>query len=118
MIQNEHQYKVTQNKLKDLEQRLAELLQIKDTLHPRQFSSRKQGLQIMTDNLRQEIKEYDSLKQLQAPIKISSIRELPLALIRARIAMGMTQKELAEKMGVKEQQVQRDEANQYNTAGF
>ena len=32
--------------------------------------------------------------------------------------MGMTQKELAEKMGVKEQQVQRDEANQYNSAGF
>jgi HTH-type transcriptional regulator / antitoxin HipB len=32
--------------------------------------------------------------------------------------MGMTQKELAEKMGVKEQQVQRDEANQYSSAGF
>jgi transcriptional regulator with XRE-family HTH domain len=32
--------------------------------------------------------------------------------MRARIALGMTQKELAEKMGVKEQQVQRDEANQ------
>lgn len=30
----------------------------------------------------------------------------------------MTQKELAEKMGVKEQQVQRDEANQYSSAGF
>jgi HTH-type transcriptional regulator / antitoxin HipB len=43
---------------------------------------------------------------------------LPLALIRARISMGMTQKELAEKMGVKEQQVQRDEANQYSSAGF
>ena len=41
-----------------------------------------------------------------------------MALIRARIAMGMTQKELADLMGVKEQQVQRDEANQYNSAGF
>jgi len=30
----------------------------------------------------------------------------------------MTQKELADLMGVKEQQVQRDEANQYNSAGF
>jgi HTH-type transcriptional regulator / antitoxin HipB len=39
-------------------------------------------------------------------------------LIRARIALGMTQKELAEKMGVKEQQVQRDETNQYSSAGF
>lgn len=52
------------------------------------------------------------------PIKIASIQELPLALIKARIAIGMTQKELAEKMGVKEQQVQRDESNQYSSAGF
>lgn len=118
MIQNEHQYKVTQNKLKDLEQALAELFQIKDTLHPRQFSSRKKGLQIAIDSLREEIEEYDALKQQQTPIKITSIQELPIALIRARIALGMTQKELAEKMGVKEQQVQRDEANQYSSAGF
>nr|MDJ0682676.1 helix-turn-helix transcriptional regulator [Xenococcaceae cyanobacterium MO_167.B52] len=94
--------------------------------HPRKFSSRKNGLQMMIDSLRKEIEEYDALKQQLAPIKITSIQELPLALIRARIAMGMTQKELAEKMGVKEQQVQRDEANQfqrdeanqYSWAGF
>ena len=117
-MKDEHQYKVTQNKLKDLEQASAELFQIKNTLHPRKFSSRKNGLQIAIDNLRQEIEEYDALKQQQIPIKIASIQELPIALIRARIAMGMTQKELAEKMGVKEQQVQRDEANQYSSAGF
>ena len=74
------------------------------TLHPLKFSSRKNGLQMMIDNLRHEIEEYDALKQQQTPIKIASIQELPIALIRARIAMGMTQKELAEKMGVKEQQ--------------
>ena len=58
MIQNEHQYKVTQNKLKDLEQALTELFQIKNNLHPRQFSSRKNGLQITIDSLKQEIEEY------------------------------------------------------------
>ena len=118
MIQNEHQYKVTQNKIKGLEQALTELFQIKDTLHPRKFSSRKNGLQMIIDNLQNEIGEYDALKQQNAQIKIASIQELPIALIRARIAMGMTQKELAQKMGVKEQQVQRDEANQYSSAGF
>jgi HTH-type transcriptional regulator/antitoxin HigA len=87
-------------------------------LHPQQFLSRKNGLQITIDSLKKEIEEYDALKQEQTPIKIASIQELPLALIKARIAMGMTQKELAEKMGVKEQQVQRDEANQYSSAGF
>ena len=117
MIQNEHQYKVTQNKLKDLEQASSELSAIKNTLNPRQFSSRKKGLQLKIDSLNQEIEEYNSLKQ-KTSIKISSIQDLPIALIKARIALGMTQKELAEKMGVKEQQVQRDEANQYSSAGF
>lgn len=54
----------------------------------------------------------------QALIKISSIQDLPIALIKARIALEMTQKELAEKMGIKEQQIQRDEANQYSSAVF
>ncbi len=38
------EYKVTQNKLKDLEQALAELFQIKNNLHPRQFSLRSKRL--------------------------------------------------------------------------
>ncbi len=118
MIQNEHQYKVTQNKLKDLEEALVELIKNKDTLRPRQFSSRQKGLQLTIDNLSQEIEEYESLKTQQTSIKITSIQELPIALIKARIAMGMTQKELAQKLGIKEQQVQRDEANQYSSAGF
>lgn len=118
MIQNQHQYQVTQNKLLDLERGLVELEKIKDTLHPRQFLGRKNGLSKTISTLQQEISDYESLKQQQTSIKIASIKELPLALIRARIAMGMTQKELAEKMGVKEQQVQRDEANQYSSAGF
>jgi HTH-type transcriptional regulator/antitoxin HigA len=117
MIQNEHQYKVTQNKLKDLEQALVELEGDRKTFHPRQFSSRKKGLQLKIDSLNKEIEEYNDLKQKKL-IKISSIQDLPIALIKARIALGMTQKELAEKMGVKEQQVQRDEANQYSSAGF
>ncbi|MGB5634234.1 MAG: helix-turn-helix transcriptional regulator [Waterburya sp.] len=118
MIQNQHQYQVTQNKLKDLERGLVELEEIKDTLHPRQLLGRKNSLVKNIDALQQEIANYESLRQQQTSIKITSIKELPLALIRARIAMGMTQKKLAEKMGVKEQQVQRDEANQYNSAGF
>ena len=118
MIQNQHQYQVTQNKLLDLERGLVELEKIKDTLHPRQFLGRRNGLSKTISTLQQEIEDYEKLKQQQTSIKIASIKELPLALIRARIAMGMTQKELAEKMGVKEQQVQRDEANQYSSAGF
>jgi HTH-type transcriptional regulator / antitoxin HipB len=39
-------------------------------------------------------------------------------LIKARIASGLTQKDLAEKIGVQEQQIQRYEANHYGSASF
>ena len=67
--QNKHQYKVTQNKLKDLEQALTELFQIKDTLHPRKFSSRKNGLQIAIDSLREEIEEKELAEKMGASSK-------------------------------------------------
>ena len=118
MIQDRHQYRVTKNKLKDLEQSLAELEKIKDTLHPRQFLGRSNSLRKTVSILQQEINDYESLRQQPVLIKITSIEELPLALIKARIAMGMTQKELAEVMGVKEQQIQRDESERYSSAGF
>ena len=38
--------------------------------------------------------------------------------IEARIAAGLTQKELAEKFGVHEQQIQRYEASNYHAVGF
>ncbi|MFQ5652267.1 MAG: helix-turn-helix transcriptional regulator [bacterium] len=39
-------------------------------------------------------------------------------LIQARIARGLTQKELAQKLGLKEQQIQRYEANDYAKASL
>jgi len=41
------------------------------------------------------------------------LADLPEALIRARIAAGLTQKELAARLGLKEQQIQRYEATRY-----
>ena len=43
---------------------------------------------------------------------------MPRALIRARIASGMTQEGLALRLGLKAQQVQRYEATEYESASF
>ncbi len=67
MIQNKHQYQVTQNKLKELEQGLVELLKIKEILRPRQFDARKNSLSGMIKTLKQEIVEYESLRKQQNP---------------------------------------------------
>ncbi len=43
---------------------------------------------------------------------------MPVGLIRARIALGLTQKQLAERVGLKEQQIQRYEDTDYASASF
>jgi HTH-type transcriptional regulator/antitoxin HigA len=46
--------------------------------------------------------------------KIISLYELPIALIEARIAAQLTQLQLAERIGVAEQQIQLWEADEYS----
>jgi HTH-type transcriptional regulator / antitoxin HipB len=118
VIQNKHQYKVTNSKLKELEQSLANLAANPEGLSERLWQSQQAGVRVWIDRLTAEIAEYDRLQQGESVFKISSLTELPIALIKARIASGMTQKELAEKIGVKEQQIQRYEANHYDSASF
>ncbi len=55
MIQNQHQYQITQNQLKELERGLIELLEIKDILRPRQFSARQIGFSRLIKTLKQDI---------------------------------------------------------------
>jgi HTH-type transcriptional regulator / antitoxin HipB len=118
MIQNEHQYKVTQTKLRELEQSLIDLDINSGNLSKRLLQAEKNGIQVLVDRLCAEIVEYDNLKQQRTPIQICSLDELAIGLIKARISTGMTQKELAAKIGVQEQQIQRYEENQYASASL
>jgi ribosome-binding protein aMBF1 (putative translation factor) len=69
--------------------------------------------------LRREIKEYERLRSSRGrQINPEEIAELPRKLIRARIAAGLSQRELAERLGLKEQQIQRYEATNYETASL
>lgn len=46
-------------------------------------------------------------------LEFDSLRQLPDTLIQARIAAGLTQQTLAQRLGVDEQQVERYEASRY-----
>ena len=64
-------------------------------------------------------KAYERLHLGQSKVVIlEAVEDLPKALIRARIAAGMTQEGLARRLGVKPQQVQRYEATEYKSASF
>ena len=119
MIQNERQYKVTQTKLRALEIDLTQLDVPDPSLHPRQVLGRRNSLSLLISELRQEVLEYEQLKSGRVTeFRFNSIQDLPMVMIKARIAGGLTQKQLAEKIGVQEQQIQRYEANNYHTVGF
>ncbi|PSB46618.1 helix-turn-helix domain-containing protein [Chamaesiphon polymorphus] len=119
MIKNERQYKITKAKLEDLETALTAIDRHDPLLHPRQILGRVNSLERTIRDLRTEIDEYDRLKNGEvAEIEVKSLAELPIALIKARIAKGLTQKQLAERIGIQEQQVQRYEAADYDTISF
>jgi HTH-type transcriptional regulator / antitoxin HipB len=119
MIQNERQYRITQTKLKKFEQELAAIDPQDPNLHPRQIVGWTNSYNLTIRQLKQEIAEYEQLKSGNIfTFVLGSLNDLPTTLIKARIAAGMTQKELAEKIGVQEQQIQRYESSHYSSASF
>jgi transcriptional regulator with XRE-family HTH domain len=71
------------------------------------------------EEVESEIDEFEAITSgLRKSFGISSIDDLIDALVKARLARGMTQRELADALGVAEQMVQRDEAGGYETASF
>jgi transcriptional regulator with XRE-family HTH domain len=69
--------------------------------------------------LEEEILEYELLKQGAVAIPdLREVQHLHTNLIRARIALGLTQRELAERLDMAEQQIQRYEANEYAGASL
>jgi HTH-type transcriptional regulator/antitoxin HipB len=68
-------------------------------------------------DLEAELAEYDALHDATL-IEATGIEQLPTALIRARIACGLTQRQLAERVELQEQAIQRYEATDYAGVSF
>jgi transcriptional regulator with XRE-family HTH domain len=70
-------------------------------------------------DLEAALHEYEDLKSGgPKTLELNSLDALPKVLIQARIAAGLTQEDLAARLGVKLQQIQRYEASDYQTASF
>jgi HTH-type transcriptional regulator / antitoxin HipB len=117
MIQNEHQYKVTRGEIDKLQQVIDKLLE-QQNIPPSQLAGMQNSFQTQIDRMQMEIQAYDDLKAGKVEITMGAIEDLPKVLIQKRISLGMTQKELAAKLGIKEQMVQRYEASGYESIGF
>jgi len=122
MIKNEREYRITKTQVKKFEQALAQLPKKRLTekgVHPRLAKAQKDALQSQLESLAEQIKDYEKLRRRGGKaLDVGTIERLPQSLIRARIAAGLTQKELAARIGIKEQQIQRYEATNYASASL
>lgn len=118
MIQNEYQYKITKSKIDDLARVLTTLATEAESLPPLMVEATRNGFQTQINRMQTELQEYDDLKAGKVEITMSSIEDLPKVLIQKRISLGMTQRELAEKLGIKEQMVQRYESTAYESISY
>lgn len=81
--------------------------------------AQREQLESEYENLQAQIAEYERLKSGEVEIfRASSLEEIPVLLVKARISRGWTQKQLAERLGWKEQQLQRYESELYHSASL
>lgn len=67
--------------------------------------------------LKEEVEEYEKIKRGEFSA-LENLEGLGRMLVAIRISKGIRQKELAERLGVKEAQVSRDERNEYHGASI
>ena len=121
MITNDVQYRTAKGQADRLE-RLAGELALRPI--PSDDGELRRKLEVaavegQANELRAQLGEYDALRDGHVAVgELSSLDDLPRLLVRARIAAGLSQRLLAERLGLKEQQIQRYESSDYASASF
>lgn len=120
MIKNERQYRITKAQAEEFDRTLQSLHESPSLgMHPRIVEAQQDAVRSQLEELREELVAYEALQAGRTNIlELTSIDQLPAALIQGRIAAGLTQKELADRLGMKEQQLQRYEATDYAGASL
>jgi ribosome-binding protein aMBF1 (putative translation factor) len=121
MIKNDRQYNITKTQAENFFKAMRDISKGRSVqnIHPTLAKAQHDAIKSQYDELQQELKEYEELKGgKRKTIKVNSFAYLPVALIQARIARGLTQKELAQKLGLREQQIRRYEASSYAKASL
>lgn len=121
MITNERQYKITRSEADRFRKAIGDLAKApaRADVHPRLLQAEREAMESQLADLQADIAEYDRLKSADlSVISIGSFEELADGLIKARIAGGLSQKALADRLGLKEQQIQRYEAERYASASY
>lgn len=121
MIANERQYRISKAELRRFEEALDSRQDYvpSEGVDPRMRDVMASALKGQAETLRNEIKRYEDLRDGRVNQReLEGFLDLLTALIEARIVAGLTQRALAERLGLQEQQIQRWEASLYAGVGM
>ena len=115
MIRNESEYQEANRRLQEERDRMAEH---RTRLEGMGLSSEDvkralDPLRSFHEQLVEEVESYERLKRGDLG-ELTNLHGLGQMLVGLRIARGLNQRELAERLGVHESQVSRDERNEYH----
>lgn len=115
MIRNESEYQEAVRRLQDERARLSDHKAHLEGmgLGPDEVKRAIDPLRSFSDQLAEEVESYERLKRGDIA-EMMNLHGLGHALVALRIALGLTQRELASRLGVHESQVSRDERNEYH----
>ena len=120
MIKNERQYRITKAharrfaaSVRAIEKGLAD----NHAADPLIAKAQKDAMESQIADLENELREYDDMKRMVRALDgLDAEYVPPPALAEARMALGMTAKDLAERVGLEEREIRIYEENDYATA--
>jgi len=120
MIKNDRQFRITKAQMERFEQAIKGAASAsKSPVHPVLQTAQIDALKSQPSDLRRELGECNALRSgKRKTVAFGSLDDLPKTLIQARIAAGLTQEQLASRLGLKPQQIQRYEATDYQSASM
>ncbi len=115
MIRTEQEYQLTVQKLFDQESRVSQQMGELKSLGIDKAGMKRvlDPIRTFSAQLREELDAYERLKRGEFP-EVENFAGMGELLIALRISKGITQRDLAQRMGVNESQVSRDERNEYH----
>ncbi len=118
MITNERQYRITKSWIRKFEDAIFELKQLPESKEqPWLHKAQRESAEILVDDLYSQLKDYDALKSGKVKLApLDMINDVSDLLVKWRIARNWTQKQLAERLGLAEQQIQKYEEKDYSCA--
>lgn len=115
MIRTEQEYQLTLQKLAEQDERIKlQAAQLKGMKLTKDGIKRVlDPVRVFAEQMREEVATYERLKRGEFDA-LENLAGMGQMLIALRISKGLTQRELAQRMGVNESQVSRDERNEYH----